>query len=304
MTPRPNAKLVARRDKLHKRARIIQQIRAFFIARDYLEVETPHRIPCNAPEEYIEPQTSEHAFLHTSPELCMKRLVAAGYEKIFQICRCWRKAERGRRHLPEFTLLEWYCSNSTYLDLMQTCEALLCALIPDKTLQWQGKTIHIRPPFERITLEQAFAHYAPVSLAQALAGETFEELYTSHVEPRLGTSIPTFVYDYPAQMAALAQRKADNPHLAERFELYIAGLELANAFSELTDPQEQRRRFMQALEHMQAETPQALLPEPFLSELEHLPPCAGIAVGIDRLVMLLSDSAEIDAVVAFTPEDL
>lgn len=304
MATAPDATRAARRDNLYARARIIQQIRAFFIVRAYLEVETPHRIPCNAPEEYIEQVPSAGAFLHTSPELCMKRLLAAGYPKLFQLCRCWRNAERGTRHLPEFTLLEWYARSNNYRDLMHTCEELLCHLVPTGTLTWQGSTISIQPPFERIPLAQAFSRFAPTSLEEALAADCFEEIYTEHVEPGLGTAAPVFIYEYPSSMAALARTRADAPHLAERFELYIGGMELANAFTELTDAHEQRERFNAALETMQAPDPQHLMPEAFLAALEHMPPSAGIALGVDRLVMLLTDTAEIDAVVAFTPEEL
>lgn len=304
MASAPDVIRAARRDNLHARARIIQQIRAFFIAQDYLEVETPHRIPCNAPEEYIDPVPSAGAFLHTSPELCMKRLLAAGYPRLFQLCRCWRNAERGTRHLPEFTLLEWYASHNTYLDLMCTCEELLCFLLPTGRLTWLDRTISIQPPFERIPLAAAFTRFAPLSLDDAIATDCFEEIYTEHVEPSLGASAPVFIYDYPAHMAALARTRNDAPHLAERFELYIGGMELANAFTELTDAHEQRERFNAALESIQPSNPQDLMPETFLTELERMPPSAGIALGVDRLVMLLTDAAEIDAVVAFTPEEL
>jgi lysyl-tRNA synthetase class 2 len=304
ITPCPNAPLAARRSILEARARIIQQIRAFFVARDYLEVETPHRIPCNAPEEYIEPIPSAGAFLHTSPELCMKRLLAAGYPRLFQLCRCWRNAERGSRHLPEFTMLEWYASHSDYRDLMRTCEELLYHLVPTETLVWQGRTISIRPPFERLTLAQAFERHAPVSLQDVIARDCFEEIYTEHVEPALGTKAPVFIYDYPAHMAALARTRADAPHLAERFEFYIGGMELANAFSELTDAHEQRQRFEHALAGMQTKAGQNLMPEAFLRELDHMPESAGIALGVDRLIMLLCGAENIDEVVAFTPEEL
>ncbi|MFO7830400.1 MAG: EF-P lysine aminoacylase EpmA [Desulfuromonadaceae bacterium] len=304
MVSAPDTTRAARHENLYARARIIQQIRAFFIAHAYLEVETPHRIPCNAPEEHIEPIPSAGAFLQTSPELCMKRLLAAGYPRLFQLCRCWRNAERGTRHLPEFTLLEWYAAHSDYRDLMHTCEALLCHLLPTGMLIWQGSNISIQPPFERIPLDQAFSRFAPMSLEEALVADCFEEIYTEHVEPELGTAAPVFIYDYPASMAALARTRADAPHLAERFELYIGGMELANAFTELTDAHEQRERFDAALETMQPPNPQHLMPEAFLAELEHMPPSAGIALGVDRLVMLLTNAAEIDTVVAFTPEEL
>jgi lysyl-tRNA synthetase class 2 len=157
---------------------------------------------------------------------------------------------------------------------------------------------------QRITLAQAFTRFAPMPLDDAIAADCFEEIYTEHVEPGLGNAAPVFIYDYPVNMAALARTSSDAPHLAERFELYIDGMELANAFTELTDVHEQRRRFNATLESMQSPTPQHLMPEAFLNDLERMPPSAGIALGVDRLVMLLTDTAEIDAVVAFTPEEL
>ncbi|MBN2645089.1 MAG: EF-P lysine aminoacylase GenX [Desulfuromonadaceae bacterium] len=297
--------LEQKRSRLQARARIFNEIRAFFTCRDFLEVETPHRIPSNAPELHIDAQPSGEQVLHTSPELCMKRLLAAGYPRLFQICHCWRSAERGARHLPEFTLLEWYRAHSDYHSLMDDCERLLTRLIPDTQLHYQGQTIDLTPPFERLTLAEAFARYAPLSLEQALATDQFEELYSDQVEPDLGRGKPTILYGFPASMAALARCCPINPHQAERFELYIAGLELANAFSELTDAAEQRQRFEaeEALRRAQGK-PGYPLPEAFLRDLAHMPPAAGIALGLDRLVMLLTDATTIDQVVAFTPEDL
>jgi lysyl-tRNA synthetase class 2 len=125
-----NWALTKKRPRLEQRARFVQMIRAFFVAREYLEIETPHRLPGNAPEAHIDAVTSDGWFLQTSPELCMKRLLAAGYEKLFQICRCWREGERGRRHLPEFTMLEWYAADCDYRRLMDECEILLLRLSP------------------------------------------------------------------------------------------------------------------------------------------------------------------------------
>ena len=300
-----NWQLAQRRPALEARARIVQTIRAFFIAEGFLEVETPQRIPVNAPELHIDAVRSGAWSLHTSPELCMKRLLAAGYPRIFQICRVWREAERGSRHLPEFTLLEWYRSDADYLNLMDDCEALLRVLVPAGSLPVRGTEIDLASPWERITVAEAFAAYASLSLAQALAADRFDELLSSEVEPRLGQLRPTFLYDYPAQLAALARHKTLHPELAERFELYVAGIEVANAFSELTDPVEQRQRFTadEAARRVQGKEP-LLLPEKFLAELVNLPPSAGIALGVDRLVMLLTGAATVDAVVAFSPEDL
>ncbi|RME37143.1 MAG: EF-P lysine aminoacylase GenX [Deltaproteobacteria bacterium] len=297
--------LARKRDTLSKRARIVQAIRAFFIDAGFLEVTTPHRIPVNAPETHIDPEPSGTWQLHTSPELCMKRLLAAGFERIFQICPCWRAQERGRRHLPEFTLLEWYRLDSDYRSLMADCEALMRHLVPEGSLVWQGATIDMGSPWERLTVDEAFHRYAGIGVRQALEEDRFEEVLVDRVEPHLGQVRPTILYDYPVELGALARRKPEQPDLAERFELYIGGLELANGFSELTDPLEQCRRFEADIAARTAlGKPAAGLPEPFLNELGAIPAAAGIALGIDRLVMLLLDIDDIAEVVAFTPEEL
>ncbi len=301
----PNWGLLKKKHHLNERARMMQTIRAFFVENAFLEVDTPYRIPCNAPEAHIDQVTSCGQVLHTSPELCMKRLLAADYERIFQLCHCWRAGERGQRHLSEFTMLEWYRAKADYTHLMDDCEKLLRALCPQGTLSYQGTAITLQEPFERLPLSEAFHRYAPMTLAETLEKECFDEIYSQHIEPNLGQQRPTFITHYPAEMAALARLCPKDPDHAERFELYIAGMELANAFSELNDPVEQRQRFIaeQALREQMGKRP-SLLPEPFLQELEHLPPSAGIALGIDRLMMILTDSATIDEVVAFTPEML
>jgi lysyl-tRNA synthetase class 2 len=301
----PNWALSRKRRKLNERARIIQTIRAFFVDRGYLEVETPHRIPGNAPEGYIDAVASGDWFLHTSPELCMKRLLAAGYERLFQICRCWRAGERGSRHLPEYTMLEWYRAGADYTALMTECEGLLAALLPAGKLTCSEATIDLAPPWERLTVAEAFARYGSLSLEDALAAGRFDEIIAFEIEPRLGLKKPTFLTEYPVSLAALARKKPGDPVVAERFELYIAGLELANAFSELTDPLEQRQRFEQEeVQRRNAGKTPYPTPEKFLRELATMPDAAGIALGVDRLVMLLTGAETIDEVVAFTPEEL
>ncbi len=300
-----NWRLASKRARLEQRARIMQMIRAFFIAKGYLEVETPQLLPGNAPEAHIDAVPAAGGFLQTSPELPMKRLLAADYPRLYQICRCWRGAERGRRHLPEFTMLEWYRAHADYTDLMAECEELLSALAPVGTLCRQGRTIDLAPPWQRLTVAEAFARFTDTTPERALADDRFDEIIAGAIEPRLGRGKPVFLTDYPAELAALARKKPGNPEVAERFELYIAGLELANAFSELTDATEQRARFdrEEAARRAAGKRPYPT-PEKFLAELPHLPPAAGIALGLDRLVMLLTDAATIDEVVAFTPEDL
>jgi len=301
----PNWALAKKLPALEKRARIVQTIRAFFVDRGYLEVETPHRLPGNAPEGHIDAVASGDWFLQTSPELCMKRLLAAGYGRLFQLCRVWREGERGTRHTPEFTLLEWYRSGDDYTALMAECEELLTALLPQGRLRRGAASIDLSPPWERLTVAEAFARYAPLSVAEALASDRFDELLALEIEPHLGLTKPTFLTEYPAELAALARKKPGDPTVAERFELYIAGLELANAFSELTDPVEQRARFERE-EKARRGAGKAPYPSPekFLRELETMPEAAGIALGVDRLVMLLTGAESIDEVVAFVPEEL
>jgi len=288
---------------------MIQAVRQYFIERDYLEVETPCRIPAPAPECHIDAVSSGDWFLHTSPELCMKRLLAAGYPRIFQICKCFRHRERGNSHLPEFTLLEWYRTGIDYLRLMEECERLIRHIAfhlgCGDTIPRGHQVIHLTTPWERITLKEAFTRYAPHSLEVAIQKDCFEETLTIHVEPHLGRTQPTFLYNYPLSMGALARPHREDPTVAERFELYIAGMELANAFSELTDTEEQRRRFLaEEEERRRLDKPPYPSPEPFLADLAYMPAAAGIALGLDRLAMIFSGVSRIDDVVAFTPEEL
>jgi lysyl-tRNA synthetase class 2 len=297
------------RPNLILRARILSAIRLFFAQQGFLEVETPIRIPVPAPEAHIDPQAADGWVLQTSPELCMKRLLAAGYERIFQICHCFRKKERGSRHLPEMTLLEWYRAGWTYEQMMDHTEALLRFvaehLKSPNPLPYQGLDIDLTGAWERITVAQAFARYTPLSMNQALGSGRFDEVMGLDIEPHLGLSHPVFLYDYPAEKGALARLKKNDKALAERFELYIGGIELCNAFSELTDAAEQRRRFEDEAAKIRLAGKEGYdLPEKFLKSLADMPDAAGNALGLDRLVMLLSNARQIDEVVAFTSEEL
>jgi len=294
---------------LRLRARIIQAVRRFFIEHDFLEIETPHRIPAPAPELYIDAPPAGDWFLHTSPELCMKRLLAAGYSRIFQICRCFRQGERGQRHVPEFTLLEWYRAGFDYRDMMAQCEQLIGYAARetgfDDSLTFQGRTIDLNPPWDRLSVSDAFDRYGGISMEKALQTNRFDEIIALDIEPRLGLDKPLFLYDYPAACGALARLKPEAPRFAERFELYISGIELCNAFSELTDPEEQRRRFEEeSLQRKKAGKAVYPSAEHFLNALECMPDASGNALGVDRLVMLFADTVNIDDVTAFTPEEL
>ncbi|MCI5146749.1 MAG: EF-P lysine aminoacylase GenX [Candidatus Electrothrix sp. AR3] len=285
--------------ELQQRANLIQEVRNFFLAQQYLEVDTPIRQPVLIPEAEIQPLTSEDHFLQTSPELCMKRLLAAGCTQIFQICPCFRRGERGRLHQEEFTLLEWYHIGWSYHELMTECEAMICQIAGQKTLCRAGKEISLASPWQRLSVADAFQRYAGISPEQAIEQDCFDLLLVEKVEPNLGWQQPVFLYDYPIALASLARPKAGNPELAERFELYIAGIELANGFSELIDPVIQRQRFHEELRRTGGQ-----MPEKFLKALEQLNDCAGIALGLDRLFMLLMGRESIAHVLPFAEDDL
>lgn len=295
--------------RLEIRSLVMQAIRDFFTLNHYLEVETPIRSPEIIPEAHIDPLTTEECYLQASPELCMKRLLAKGFDKIFQICKCFRKNERGSHHLPELTMLEWYTKDNTYLDLMDQCRELIkfiaARLGLENQIKYQDRTIALDKQWQKITVEQAFEIFADKSLDRALKDNSFDEIISFQIEPCLGNQTPAFLCDYPASLASLSKLKPENPEYAQRFEFYIAGIELANGFTELIDPVEQKLRFekenhIRLLKNMQPFS----MPYKFLTDLETMPECAGIALGIDRLVMIFCNTDSIDDVVAFTPESL
>ncbi len=276
---------------------------------NYLEVETPVRIPAPIPEAHIDAVPSGDWYLHTSPEVCMKRLLAAGMPRLFQICRCFRQGERGQRHLPEFTLLEWYTAEVDYSHMMAQCEELIRAVARwngfGERIVYQGETVDLSGIWDRLTVREAFERYASLSVEDALVRGKFDEVIAFEIEPHLGREKPLFLHDYPAECGALARLKPEDPSVAERFELYIRGMELCNAFTELTDAAEQRTRFQEEQTIRQKNgKPVYPLPEPFLDALADMPPASGNALGVDRLVMLFADAAEIDEVVTFTTEAL
>ncbi len=299
-------------DALWLRAKVIKAVRDFFWEQGFLEVETPALIPANVPEEHINPIGPLSSWqLQTSPEICMKRLLCSGHTSLFQISRCWRSGERGARHLPEFTMLEWYRAGCNYRTLMADCTELLQYVATTCLPVGRGFTRNLAQidpfaPWKHISVQEAFLHFAQVDVWDCLKKGLYEEILTSVIEPAFAAfDSPVVLLDYPAELAALARTKPDNGELAERFELYVGGLELANGFSELNDPVEQRRRFEKAnctrMNGGQAALP---LPEPFLGALAAMPESAGIALGIDRLVMLTAGVDTIDEVVAFIPEEL
>ena len=219
---------------LAQRSEFLRAMREFFYAAGFIEVETPVKIHAPAPEEYIESVRSEGDFLRTSPELAMKVLLSQGCEKIFQIGSCFRANEHGRKHLEEFTMLEFYAAGWNYRQLAEFTAAMLKSAAGNNP---------VFSSHDFITVDEAFRRYAGVSAFEADADDTFDELMVTKVEPNLGLDGLTFLMDYPASRASLSRLSASDPKVAERWELYRNGLELANAFGELTDGVEQRKRF-------------------------------------------------------------
>lgn len=301
--------LTGKRQRLIARARIIKAIRSFFLEFGFLEVETPIRTPILAPEEHIDAIRSEDWYLSTSPELYMKCLLAAGYGLIFQFAPCFRKGEKGKNHLPEFTLLEWYRSYVDYQSLERDCEVMITNVARELScfplVSFQGQEIDLTCPWQRLSVQEAFVSLAGWDPIKEPDPERFEIDLVEKVEPHLDRSRPVFLEDFPAHQASLASLKGGDPRIAERMELFIGGLELANGFTELRDPHEQRNRFEKANASRYAlgKAPYPL-PESFLAVLSTMPPSAGIALGVDRLVMLFTDAATIDDVVAFTPSSI
>lgn len=300
-------RLIQRRPFLEARSLILQGIRSFFLSEDFLEVQTPIVTIAPAPEAHIEALSlRDSGFLVTSPELFMKRLLAAGYPKVFQISPVFRSGERGRYHHPEFTMLEWYRLHEDYHALQDDCLRLLQSVWDIATanpdLPSPLPSLRVDEPWQEYTVAHAFSMFAGWEPGPDVDQDRFDMDLVEKVEPNLGIPRPCILTDYPANQAALARLKPGEPSVAERFELYWGGVELANGFSELTDPREQHSRFELANVQRQEK---GLSPYPppkaFLESLEHLPPCAGIAMGIDRLVMLLTGADGIDQVVAFPP---
>lgn len=298
---------------LRFRAALLSAIRRFFTGQGFLEVDTPLRLPVIIPESNIVPLTSDGQYLQTSPELCMKRLLAAGCTEIFQICPCFRKDEKGRHHLEEFTMLEWYRTGTDYRQLMADCEELFRYIVQDlirnSSVAAEGALFSriaadIEKPWQRMTVAEAFDRFSPMPLSGILQEDRFEEILVEFVEPELGRQSPVFLCDYPHAMASLARVKVDDPGTAERFELYWQGIELANGFSELTEPDEQRSRFLHEISLIeQRGGVHAGLPEAFLGDLARMPVSAGIALGVDRLLMLLMGRERIADAVSFSQQD-
>ncbi|MBN1671724.1 MAG: EF-P lysine aminoacylase GenX [Kiritimatiellae bacterium] len=300
--------LAACRPRLEIRSRALQAIRGFFIERGFLEVETPVRLRTPAMELHIDAEPAGSGFLRTSPELHMKRLLAAGYPRIFQVGPCFRRGEFGRIHNPEYTMLEWYRAGADYSDMLVDAKALVAftvrTVLGDTRLTYQGTPIETEPIWERFTVAEAFIRFAGWDPTAEFDPDRFDADLVEKVEPGLPRHCPVILADYPAARAALARRKPGDERVAERWELYAGGMELANAFTELVDPVEQRARFDAcAAERGALGMDVYPLDEAFLAALENgMPPSGGVALGLDRLVMLLADCRSLDEVLPFRGE--
>jgi len=294
-----------RKTFLRIRSRILQAIRLFFTERDFIEVETPVCVAAPALEQHIDAQAAGDKYLRTSPELHMKRLLAAGHERIFQVGPCFRKGEQGRMHSPEYTMLEWYRSGADYMDVLVDTRALLVFVfeqaVGGTTFRAGGVDVELLPLWECMTVSEAFLQYAGWDPCRAFDADRFDLDLVGKVEPALPVQRPVVLKDYPAPRAALARCRPGSPPVAERWELYLAGVELANAYSELTDPEEQRCRFRECAGQRGSLGKEVYPPdEAFLAALDAgLPPSGGVALGVDRLVMLACDAGSIDDVRAF-----
>ena len=316
----PEERAGHRGKQLEARARIVREVRAFFESRGYVEVETPLAVPCPGLDLHLDAfeviptgvaTAGPPRFLSTSPEYQMKRLLAEGHERIFQITRAFRVGELGDRHNPEFSILELYRAHSGVEAIMRDTEQLVARVTGGSVLV-DGRTIDVRPPFARLTVCEAYERFAATPPEETLRlaahdEDRFYRLLVETVEPALGAlEHAVFLTEYPAPQASLARKKPGDPRVAERFELYVAGVELCNGFGELTDAVEQRARFVHDREERaRLGKPVYPIDERFLEALTRgMPDSGGNAIGLDRLVALATGSTSIRGVLAFTADEV
>jgi lysyl-tRNA synthetase class 2 len=292
------------------RARILSALRGYFEEQRFIEVETPLRVAAPGVDAHVDALRAEGGFLITSPELHLKRLLVGGLPRVYQLGRVFRADESGTLHEPEFTLLEWYRAFSGQEAIRRDTEALVARAAKTASGRAElrtpdGRRIDAKPPFAHVSVRDAFRQHAGVRDAADLAANDesrFFELLVGKVEPALAAlDKPVFLIDYPLSQAALARPSPDDPAVAERFELYVGGVELSNGYGELTDPDEQQRRFEAERARRRREGRRVYpLDRRFLASLrEGMPPSGGNALGVDRLVMLCTGARSIAEVTAF-----
>ncbi|MCX6704061.1 MAG: EF-P lysine aminoacylase EpmA [Candidatus Woesebacteria bacterium] len=308
-----NSKLL---DRYFVREKVIDTIRSFFKKQGFREVFTPILVPIPSIEPNLEVFQTElrtskglkrKGFLIMSPEFSIKKLLAAGIGNCFEITKCFRNEEEvSPLHNPEFTMLEWYRVRADYRDIMRDFENLFLKIIGKNKLKYQGEVYDLSLPWPRISFEEAFAKYAKEKIEDVKDGD-FYKIFFNEVEPKLRQSKkPTIIYDYPISQAALAQPKASDPRFAERFEVFLAGVELGNCFSELADAKEQKKRFEAdlALRKTQGKTQYPIDSDLIEALISGLPAVAGIAVGVDRLIMLAADVPSVSETMLFPGEEI
>lgn len=290
-------------DSIALRDAVMRSIRAFFDEHGFTEVETPIRLKIPCMELHIDAEPSGDHFLRTSPEILHKQLLAAGHGKIFEVGKCFRRGELGPLHNPEYTMLEWYRANADYMDVLADTKALIQAVAaPNLRGGSVGGTRDLGDKeWEILAVSDAFLEFAGWNPVGSYAEDRFDMDLVEKVEPALKQmGGPVVLIDYPVEAAALSRRKPDNPLVAERWELYIDGIEIANAYSELTDPAEQRRRFEVCAEQRKALGKETYpIDEAFIQALEKMPPSGGVALGVDRLLMLMAGADSLDAILPF-----
>ncbi len=328
-----------RRATLLLRDRIKKAVRSHFERSGFTEVECGALQVSPGNEAHLHAFSTEQVrpegnrtqlYLHTSPEFGCKKLLAAGEKRIFDFARVFRNRERGPLHAPEFTMLEWYRVNEPYEEVQRDCLRLLemAAGVAASPLRFRGRSCDPCKDAERLTVEEAFRYHAGIELLATLSkdgqgdrnelatkarragldvaeddtwSDIFSKVLVSRVEPRLGDAKPTILFEYPRSEAALARATSHDPRVAERFELYVCGVELANGFGELTDPKEQRARFVTEMDEKERVHGERYpVDEDFLKALSQMPPASGVALGFDRLVMLAAGAPRIDDVI-WTP---
>lgn len=302
--------------RLRERARVCADVRRFFDARGFVEVQTPVMVPSPGLDIHLDAfevlggDRGASRWLSTSPEYQMKRLLSQGWSRIYQVAPCFRRGEIGTRHNPEFTMVEWYRSEAGIRHVMSDTEQLVAALSGGAI--WLGnRRFDVTPPFERWSVCDAFARFVGWSPDETIeVAATDEDRYfralVEKVEPGLSDiACGVFLVDYPATQASLARRKPEDPRLAERFELYVAGVELCNGFGELVDPVEQRARLVRDQEDRRGKgLPVYPIDERFVAALEHVAPSGGNALGLDRLAALVCGTTDISDFLAFTADEV
>lgn len=322
-----------------QRSKINNLIRDFFAERGFIEMQTPALVKCAGQEPYLSPvkaiieddrNKKYKGFLITSPEYSLKKLLAAGFDKIFEMAKVFRSNESfGGIHNPEFTMLEWYRTNSNYNQIMKDTEELIYFLAKKMKgsgiISYQRQKINLALPWPRITVKSLFQKYAGINLDKAKTLKNFKKqiknknylkfddwndifylIFLNEIEPNFPKDRPIIVYDYPLPQASLARKKSEKSFYAERFEVYIGGMELANAFSELTDAKEQDKRFKEERSLRKKMRGNDIdIDKDLIHALElHIPPSGGIALGVERLQMILLDAKDINEILPFPARDL